>query len=255
MAWRELENQQFPEQLQSVSRRKGCLGRVSFSRGARRIEATQKKLFPALVEQLATAIPQLIPHIQKAIEDDANISGEILKEQFEKLVLQPLLGMESVRPATKVTVIDALDECDQENDIRVILRLLPQVQKATFLKLRFLLTSRPELPIRLGFKGIANDHQDLVLHEIPKPVIEHDIQLYLKDRFSHLREEQSFPSDWPGEETIKILVERAVPLFIAATTLYRFISDKTWDPEERLQLILADQTTYVSKMDRTYMPD
>jgi type II secretory pathway predicted ATPase ExeA len=109
-----------------------------------------------------------------------------------------------------VVVIDALDECDREDDVRLILRLLPQVQKSESIRLRFLLTSRPELPIRLELNSITDDHQELVLHEISEPVIEHDIALYLETKFSQLKRERSLPSDWPGEERIKVLVDRMV---------------------------------------------
>jgi hypothetical protein len=213
-----------------------------------------KRLFPTLAEQLVTSIPQLVPNIRKAIEDDPTISEKALREQFEKLILHPLLGIEQGQTSSMVIVIDALDECDQEDDIRILLQLLPRVQKSKSLQLRFLLTSRPEWPIRLGFRGVTDDHRDLILHEIPKPVIEHDISLYFEDKFSQLRRERLLPSNWPGNETIKVLVERAVPLFISAATLYRFISDKRWIPGKRLSAILADETTYVSKMDSTYMP-
>jgi hypothetical protein len=74
---------------------------------------------------------------------------------------------------------------NEEDDIRIIVQLLP---------LRFLLTSRPEWPIRLGFKRVTDDHPDLVLHEIPKPMVEHDISLYFEDKFSQLRQEHSLPS-------------------------------------------------------------
>jgi hypothetical protein len=238
----------------SCLRGKKSLGASFFFKRGEADRGNAKRLFPTLIEQLATSIPQLVPGVQKAIEDDPNISEKVLREQFEKLVLEPLLGIKQGPTAITVIVIDALDECDQEDDIRVILRLLPQVQKSNLVQLRFLLTSRPELPIRLGFKGIADGHQDLVLHEIPKPVIEHDISLYFEYKFSKLRQERPFPSDWPGGETIKILVKRTIPLFISAATLYRFISDKEWNPEIRLKAILADQTTYVSKMDSTYIP-
>jgi hypothetical protein len=213
-----------------------------------------KRLFPTLAEQLVTNIPQLVPNIRKAIEDDPNISEKALKEQFEKLILQPLLGMDQDRTAYMVIVIDALDECEWEHDIRTLLKLLPRVQKSMSLQLRFLLTSRPEFPIRLGFRGLTDDHQDLVLHEIPKPIIKHDISLYFEDKFFQLRLERSLPSDWPGDETVKILVERAMPLFISAATLYRFIGDEQWNPKKRLGAILADRTAYVSKLDSTYMP-
>jgi hypothetical protein len=49
-------------------------------------------------------------------------------------------------------VIDALDECEGENDIRLILRLLAEAKIRKIL--RDFVTSRPEMPIRLGFKNI-----------------------------------------------------------------------------------------------------
>ncbi|KAM5447913.1 hypothetical protein MaudCBS49596_005710 [Microsporum audouinii] len=222
---------------QTVARRlkeKKLLGASFFFKRGEEDRENAKRLFPTLIEQLAKSLPQLIPSIREAIEDDPNIS-------------------EKAPTATLVIIIDALDKCKQE-DAQAILQLLPRVQKSKSVQLRFLLTSRPDLPIRLGFKGINGDYQDLILHEIPMPVIKHDIELYFKGKFSKLRQERSFSPDWPGDECIKTLVERAVPLFIAAATLCRFISDTRWSPKNRLRAVLTDQTTYVSKMDSTYMP-
>lgn len=110
------------------------------------------------------------------------------------------------------------------------------------------------MQIRLEFEDITNKHQDLVLHKIPRPVIEHDILLYFQDKFSQLRRERSFPLlDWPRDKNIKILVKIAMPLFILVTTVYQFIS-KSWNPEKCLKAILTDQATYVSKIDNIYMP-
>ncbi|KAF4772650.1 hypothetical protein HAV15_005067 [Penicillium sp. str.  len=231
------------------------LGASFFFRRGEEDRGTAKKLFPTLTEQLVISIPQMLPRVQKAIDDDPNISEKVLREQFEKLLLNPLFGVgQREETARRVIVIDALDECGLEDDIGTILRLLPQVQKSTSVQLRFLLTSRPELTIRLGFEGIADAHQDLVLHEIEMPVIEHDISLYFEDQFQRLKQRRSFPSDWPGDAATKGLVDRAVPLFIAAATLCRFIDDAKWNPQKRLEAILTDQSTYVSKMDSTYIP-
>jgi hypothetical protein len=229
------------------------LGASFFFKRGEQDRGNAKMLFPTLAKQLITTIPPMLPGIRKAIEDDPEITEKVLREQFEKLILQPLLAIKGSN-AIMVIIIDALDECDQEESIRVILRLLPQVKKSSSVQLRFLLTSRPELPIRLGFEALADDYQGLILHKTPKSVIERDIKLYFEDRFSQLRQERSFSSDWPGDMTIKTLVDRAVPLFISATTLYRFISDDNWIPQKRLKSILIDQTNYVSKMDSTYMP-
>ncbi|KAJ5827863.1 hypothetical protein N7447_004626 [Penicillium robsamsonii] len=231
------------------------LGASFFFRRGEEDRGTAKKLFPTLTEQMVIRVPQMLPRVQKAIDDDPNISEKVLREQFEKLLLEPLCGIEQREETTRrVIVIDALDECDSEDDIGIILRLLPQVRKSTSVQLRILLTSRPELPIRLGFERITDAHQDLVLHEIEKPVIEHDISLYFEDQFLRLKQRRSFPPDWPGAAATKILVDRAVPLFIAAATICRFISDVKWNPQKRLKAILTDQSTYVSKMDSTYVP-
>jgi uncharacterized protein Smg (DUF494 family) len=78
-----------------------------------------------LTEYLVVGIPQILPRVQKVIDDNLNISEKVLREQFEKLLLNPLLGIEQREETIKrVIVIDALDECDLE-DIRIVLRLLP----------------------------------------------------------------------------------------------------------------------------------
>ncbi|KAJ5098832.1 hypothetical protein N7532_005833 [Penicillium argentinense] len=231
------------------------LGASFFFKRGEEDRGTAKKLFPTLIEQLVVGIPRMQPEVQKAIDDDPNISEKVLREQFEKLLLDPLLELKQCEDTTtRVIVIDALDECDSEDDIGVILRLLPQVQKLTSVQLRFLLTSRPELPIRLGFEEITGAYRDLVLHEINKSAIEHDISLYFEDELLHLKQRHSFPPDWPGDAATRELVNRAVPLFIAAATLCRFISDVNWNPQKRLEAILTDRSTYVSKMDSTYIP-
>jgi hypothetical protein len=155
------------------------LGASFFFKRGEEDRGTARKLFPTLTEQLVLNIPQMLPRVQEALKDDPNISEKVLREQFEKLLLGLLLRIEQREETTiRVIVIDALDECDLESDIGIILRVLPQVQKSTSMQLRFLLTSRPELPFRLGFKEITYAYQDFVLHEIETAVIEHDIALY-----------------------------------------------------------------------------
>ena len=53
--------------------------------------------------------------------------------------------------------------------------------------LRVLVTSRPELPIRLGFKQMLDrTYQDLILHEVPKRIIKHDIRLFLEHELGEI---------------------------------------------------------------------
>jgi hypothetical protein len=52
------------------------------------------------------------------------------------------------------------------------------------------------------------------------------------------------PVDWPGEETINLLVLRAHGLFIYAATVCRFIeeSGEQWPPHDLLLLVLSDDS-------------
>ncbi|KAL3491549.1 quinon protein alcohol dehydrogenase-like superfamily [Aspergillus germanicus] len=229
----------------SLLKKKGLLDAGFFFKRGEGDRGSAKKLFPTLAAQLVNTIPQPLPFIQTTIKSTPQISDKILGEQFEKLLLQPLLETDQRTNTitTRVIVIDAPDECQGVNDTKLILKLLPRVRKLITLKLQFLLTSRPELPSCL----------DLSLHQIPEPIIEHDICLYFEIRFAKLRNRRSLPQDWPGGEKIKALVQHSVPLFISASTIYRFISDDRWNPEKRMQAILANTSIYVSKMHSTYI--
>lgn len=239
-------------------REKGMLGASFFLKRGGGDRGNAKQLFTTITRQLVTRVPRMMPSIKRAVDNDPGIAAKSLNEQFKKLILQPLLDLEqSTRQMSPiVVVIDALDECERESDIRIILQLLPQVAEAKSIGLRFFLTSRPELPTKLEFRKVDNkDRRDLVLHEIPKPIIEHDITLFLKHKFATIREDRLIPPNWPGDDKIQALVEISIPLFIFAATVCRFVEDLAWSPEERLEDFLRDPaTTSASEMDRTYLP-
>ncbi|KAF2452238.1 hypothetical protein BDY21DRAFT_257283, partial [Lineolata rhizophorae] len=86
-----------------------------------------------------------------AIEADPAISEKTLKDQFENLILHPLSGIAHPPALELLVVIDALDECEPDDNIRVILQLLSQTKNLKSVSLPVFVTSRPELHIRLGF--------------------------------------------------------------------------------------------------------
>jgi hypothetical protein len=143
----------------------------------------------------------MLSGIRKALDEDLAISQRALKDQFEKLILQPLLEIKqaSSQALTCVIIIDALDECEREQDIRTILQLLARTKDIQLVPLRIVITSRPELYIRLGFKEMPNGtYQDLVLHEVSKSTIEHDIRLFLEHKLGAIRKSRMLSSDWPS---------------------------------------------------------
>jgi hypothetical protein len=216
------------------------------------------KFFTTIATDLMARIPGLRSGIRKALDADPRISERVLKDQFEKLILHPLSEIQQApsQALACIVVIDALDECEREEDIRVILQLLARTKDIKPVLLRILVTSRPELPIRLGFKQMSDGtYQDLALHEVPKRTIEHDIRLFLEHKLREIQESRSLSPNWPRRDQIQALVELAVPLFIFAATACRYIEDQRDNPTKRLEVILQYQSaTHVSKLDRTYLP-
>jgi hypothetical protein len=213
------------------------------------------RFFSTITAQMVVKVPAMSPYVSEAIEADPGLVGKSMKDQFDKLISQPISKVRGI--STLVIVVDALDECEREGDIRNILHLLAQAYNVASVSLRVFVTSRPELPVRLGFKNISGTvYQDLVLQDIPRHTIEHDIAAFLKHELGKIRDEHdSLPSDWPGEKNLQALVDMAIPLFIFAATVCRFVGDRNWDPEEQLRIILTYRTaSQASNLDRTYRP-
>ena len=233
--------------------KQGLLGASFFFKRGEGDRGNTARFFPTIIQQLLIKIPELRASILQVIRDNPGISAKPLKEQFDSLIHKPLysLTQSKLQNSRLVIVVDALDECEHDNDIQVILQLLPRVQEIKSLCLRFFITSRPELPIRLGFKTVG--HHDLILHEVPKPIIERDISLFLENKLVAMRHKRSLPSDWPGYVNIQTLITMSVPLFIFAATICRLFEDHNLDPEQCLTEILKYQNQE-SKLDGTYLP-
>ncbi|KAI0388248.1 hypothetical protein F5Y17DRAFT_463899 [Xylariaceae sp. FL0594] len=116
------------------------------------------------------------------IDADPAIFNKALREQFEKLIYEPLSKLHSHDRNTvvRLIVVDALDECDDEEDIGRIISLLSRANGLGSSRLKVFLTSRPELPIRLGFFDVNGTYQALILHEVAQSTIEHDLYIYFK---------------------------------------------------------------------------
>ncbi|RYP04155.1 hypothetical protein DL764_004654 [Monosporascus ibericus] len=224
------------------------------------------KFFTTIASQLVEKDTTLALHVKTAIDEDPSIFGKAVREQFEKLVLLPLSKIpQNYRTLdTLVIVVDALDECERDEDVRLIINLLSRTNALQFPRLRVFVTSRPELAIRLGFSAVRGTYQDLVLHEIPNPIMEHDLSVYFTHELMKIKDDYncSMPKDrqlspyWPEQSDIQILVEMATPLFIFAATTCRFLADrKSGNPDKKLRKVLKHRTkSQESKLDATYLP-
>jgi hypothetical protein len=236
---------------------RGQLGASFFFKKGEGERGNASRFFTTIATDLVACEPGMLPGIRETLDENPTISHKALKDQFEKLILQPLLGIKQARSqaVARVVVIDALDECEREADIRTILQLLAQTKDVRLVPLRIVVTSRPELHIRLGFREMPNGtYQDLVLHEVPRSTIKHDIRLFLEHELGVIQKERMLASDWPATQQILTLVELAVPLFIYAATVCRYVNTKGRDPKKYLNKVLEYGRSTFSQLDRMYLP-
>ena len=148
-------------------------------------------------------------------------------------------------------IIDALDECDNETHIRTILQLLAEARPLTTVRLRVLLTSRPEIPIRHGICAIPKaEHQDFALHSIQPTIVNHDISLFLEYNLGIIGQEWTLGANWPGEEVLTYLVLYACGLFIWASTACRFIREGKRFARRRLDTILKASSSAITSPEK-----
>jgi hypothetical protein len=201
------------------------------------------KLMTSLAAQLANTIPPLKYYVYRAIVENPDITQRGIDEQWKYLIYQPLANLKEVSLQSElfVLVIDALDECEGDNDTRLILRLLADAKTLDTIRLRVFITSRPETPIRFGFCAIPEAaHQDFVLHDISQSIVQNDISVFFKHELENIRTANSISEGWPSDSQIDLLCQRANGLFIYASTACRFIQDPSWSPDEGLSFILED---------------
>jgi len=222
-----------------------------FSRGGGDV-GHANKFVTSLACQLASSIPTLHHHIWDAARGNSDIANRSLREQWHQLILHPLSKLDVTGCQTwYVLVVDALDECAGEDDIRIILHLLAEIRSLERIRLRVFLTSRPEIPVRHGFYQIPDeDHQDFVLHNISPSVVDKDIAVFIEYHLKAIWQERSLVASWPGEDTVRLLVQAACGMFIWAATACRYIREGKRFAATRLNTILKGRPGSVSEPEK-----
>ncbi|KAH8802971.1 putative G-protein beta WD-40 repeat-containing protein [Xylogone sp. PMI_703] len=213
----------------------------SFSRG---IEDRRhaKLLFTSLAYQLAVSDQSIRQQISEALSQDPGIVSKNLREQWASLICKPLQKSGN-NMCRSVIVVDALDECEKDEEIRSIIANLTRREDLGPVQLRIFITSRPEIVIRHGFdKTDKAIFCDLSLNSVPRPIIERDISIFIKYHMNEIRETRMLKQEWPGEQKILIIARRADRLFIYAATLCRFLAEARY-PTQCLEEVLKSSNT------------
>ena len=195
-------------------------------------------IFPTLATQLARKYVEFRSILVPLIQSDPEIAYESLHDQMKKLIVEPL----NKSSISTVIVIDALDECEDEEPASAILSFLGQfVYKIP--KVKFFLTCRPEPCISEGFRLplLAKITDVFVFHAVESDQVDSDIRLFFKTSFSELVDRRRGQDNWPTEKQLDQLCGRAAGLFVYAAATFKFIDNNRKDPRKQLDLLLQSQ--------------
>ncbi|PMD42130.1 YVTN repeat-like/Quino protein amine dehydrogenase [Hyaloscypha variabilis F] len=218
------------------------------------------KFATSIAVQLAQNVPALHKHISEAAGERKDLTRQSLRDQWTHLVRNPLSKLVAGgRSSSYVLVVDALDECDDDNSIAMIIQLLGEAASLaeTSSGIRIFLTSRPEITIRCGISQVpATKHHNVVLHNISLSIVDNDISLFFQHELGRISQEHCLDDGWPGTDVVAALVRKASGLFIWAATACRFVREGLF-AEERLLELVEGGTTDVSSsptahLDRIY---
>jgi len=206
-------------------------------------------IFPTLAYQLAHQYRFFRGKLLQVLKACPDVAQESLYSQMEKLVVGPL----KASGITILIIIDALDECKDDQPASAILSILSRhVNKIPNVK--FFITGRPEPPILSGFRLelLQPITEVLKLHEVKPEAVNNDIKLFFQTKltgYAKKRIDCNLGDDWPSSSEINILCQKAAGFFIYASTVIKFVISKSYTPAQRLNLItsLPQSTSHEGK--------
>ena len=202
-------------------------------------------IFPTLSFQLAHKYPDFRSHLVSFLQSNPDVVDESLYSQMEKLIAEPLRSAD----LSTVIVIDALDECKDEEPSSAILSVLGRFAKR-IPRVKFFITGRPEPRIKTGFRLplLVDSTEVFVLHDVHTSLINNDIRLFLSHELSELARRRQL-NGWPSDNDLDTLCHRAGGLFVYAVATVKFLDNPFLLPDEQLETIVKfpENTTHEGK--------
>lgn len=198
--------------------------------------------------------------IIQAIRENPGIETKSPQEQFRKLIADPLtfLDKNTFVPLQLLVVVDALDECD-DNDAETFLGMLQVLGNLHQIRLRFFITSRREGHISLSFNNLPRHlYTSLKLEKVESsPSKDNDITFYLTKTLHDMSAKYDIKDGGIGNADINKLAEKSDGLFIYAVTACRFLGGSDFSNKRlrdiRLRLILDGQRGPQQVLDDIYL--
>jgi hypothetical protein len=175
-------------------------------------------MFSTIARDLADLDPTRKQALWKVIQDKRALrTTRAPREQFEKFILKPSANLAAIGPT--VVVIDALDECGDQESRKVLLSILSEEIAELPSNFRLLITARPEQDIMSALgqnPHVRCRHMDTIDVNSTSA----DISLYVKAQLGNV---PTLERRWPNGDWSRLIVERSEGLFQWAFTACRFM--------------------------------
>ncbi|KIL62668.1 hypothetical protein M378DRAFT_165515 [Amanita muscaria Koide BX008] len=214
-----------------------------------------KRFFTTIAYQLCVYNETFAKAIEGGLETTSESVTTIQNPQLQlqALILDPLRSIVQSHSRPILVVVDALDECDEEDAFSVLTGLRQLVRDLP--PFRVILTTRPQ-PHFDRFWGSQDGHSFFHLQDIDDKIVDGDIRLYLNHSLSLEQVQKCYPTrQWcASHEEIDSLDHAAGRFFIIASTAVRYIFDKrACNPAAQMQKLLCRLRTFPH--DRTPFKD
>ena len=202
-------------------------------------------ILPTLAFQLAHKYPEFRSLLVPLLQSDPDVVDESLYNQMGKLIVEPLRSA----GISTVIVIDALDECTDDEPQSAILSVMGRLVRE-IPRVKFFVTGRPEPRIKSGFRlALLKPLTEIfILHDVQSHLINNDIKLFLKHELSELARRRDLEG-WPNDSHIDLLCRRAAGLFVYAVATIKFLDSRFDFPDRQLETIISfpDNTDHEGK--------
>ncbi|KAJ6465416.1 hypothetical protein C8R45DRAFT_910787 [Mycena sanguinolenta] len=223
--------QTLARQLQAAGRLGGCF---FFKRG-HATRGNARTLFATIAYQLALSVSWLKTPISDTVKDDPSILARSIDTQMQKLISEPCSPHKN--RVSLAIIIDGLDECDGHDVQQELLRVIRHAFSNNTIPFRFFVASHPEPYIREVFESPSYFGQ---YRSVNVEQSFYDVEKYLHDEFARIHREHrtmaNIPLPWPSPDVVWALVRKSSGHFIYASTIIKFIDDKTTGQRSGLQL-------------------
>ena len=217
----------------------GRLGASFFCSRDSEDRSNLQAIFPTLAFQLAFRYPEFREELLRVLKGHPDVGRESLSFQMDKVIVGPL----QTSGISTLIIIDALDECRDEEPLSSILLILSRFVYQ-IPNVKFFITGRPEPRIRSGFRlpSLAPITEVLKLHEVGPLTFDNDIKLFFQVRLTDPainRSDSDLTDNWPSSSDIEILCKKVAGFFLYAQAIVRFVTSRHGSLSEGLALVTS----------------